>query len=186
MTDSLECDVLPEISNTSLETIHIEENSLADTEYQKFYNRNLNYSLDLKFLKNMDKNQLKNVVESNRHKYIDTDTLANSEDNILLEEPPMSCMSLLSLTDSEYKAENVLTDSEANFSRKMSFDMMRSIQDGEICSKCDKYFEVIREKYDDHMCIFKEALENNVNLEKIEALKKKLEFEIEKLKVEKR
>ncbi|GIY22141.1 PACT_coil_coil domain-containing protein [Caerostris darwini] len=184
ITDSLECDVLPEISNTSLETIHMEENSLTDTEYQKFLQQKSKLEFRLKILKNMDKNQLKTVVESNRQKYIDTDTLANSEDNILLEEPPMSCMSLLSLTDSEYKAENVLTDSETNFSRKMSFDMMRSIQDGEICSKCDKYFEVIREKYDDHMCIFKEALENNVNLEKIEA-QKKLEFEIEKLKVEK-
>ncbi|GFT96355.1 PACT_coil_coil domain-containing protein [Nephila pilipes] len=175
MTDSLESEVLPEISSA----VPLQ----SDPDYQKFISQKSKLESKLKFLKNMS-TELQESNQSNHQKYIDADTLVNSEDNILLEEPPMSCMSLLSLTDSEYRTENVLTDSETNFSRKVSFDMTRSMQDGEVCQKCDKYFELMREKYDDHMCIFKEALENNLNLEKNEAIKK-LESEIIKLKMEK-
>ncbi|GFY71719.1 PACT_coil_coil domain-containing protein [Trichonephila inaurata madagascariensis] len=173
MTDSLELQVLPEVSSAA---VPFENNQ----EYQKFVLQKSKLESKLKFLKNMSKE----LQETNHPKYIDTDTLVNSEDNLLLEEPPMSCMSLLSLTDSEYRTENVLTDSETNFSRKVSFDMIRSLQDREVCQKCDKYFELMREKYDDHMCIFKEALENNLTLEKNETVKR-LELEIDKLKIEK-
>ncbi|GFQ82069.1 PACT_coil_coil domain-containing protein [Trichonephila clavata] len=173
MTASLELQVLPEVSSA---TVPFENNQ----EYQKFVLQKSKLESKLKILKNMSKE----LQEMNHPKYIDSDTLVNSEDNLLMEEPPMSCMSLLSLTDSEYRTENVLTDSETNFSRKVSFDMIRSLQDGEVCQKCDKYFELMREKYDDHLCIYKEALENNLNLEKNEAVKK-LESEIDKLKIEK-
>lgn len=114
-----------------------------------------------------------------RQMSIDTDTLTNSEDNILFEEPPLSCMSLLSLTDSEYKTESVMTDSDLN-SRKVSLDMTRPPQDrGDFCTKCDRYYELVREKYDDHMCIFKDSLENglNIEIEKLKAEKNKLEEE---------
>ncbi|CAL1280063.1 unnamed protein product [Larinioides sclopetarius] len=182
MIDSLESDILPDVSRTVPETSQADEKSSIDPDYEKFLAEKSKIEAKLKLLKNFD-NEQKSSLQNNCQKYIDTETLVSSEDNILLEEPPMSCMSLLSLTDSEYRTENTMTDSETNFSRKVSFDMTRSMQDGEICSKCDKYFELMREKYDDHVCIFKEALENSLILEKTETLKK-LESEIEKLKID--
>ncbi|XP_055951884.1 pericentrin-like isoform X3 [Argiope bruennichi] len=183
MIDSLDSDVLPEVPSTVPESLQNDEKSSIDPDYEKFLAEKSKLETKLKLLKSFDK-ELQGTVQNNCPKFLDAETLVNSEDNILLEEPPMSCMSLLSLTDSEYRTENAMTDSETNFSRKVSFDMTRSMQDGEICLKCDKYFELMREKYDDHVCIFKEALENSLNLEKTEMLKK-LESEIEKLKIDK-
>ncbi|GBM04463.1 hypothetical protein AVEN_197882-2 [Araneus ventricosus] len=183
MIDSLESDIFPDVSKTVPEAFLVDEKASIDPDYEKFLAEKSKLETKLKLLKNFD-NEQQSTLQNNCQKYIDTETLVNSEDNILLEEPPMSGMSLLSLTDSEYRIENTMTDSETNFSRKVSFDMTRSMQDGEVCLKCDKYFELMREKYDDHVCIFKEALENNLNLEKTEVLKK-LESEVEKLKTDK-
>nr|XP_042909908.1 A-kinase anchor protein 9 isoform X3 [Parasteatoda tepidariorum]XP_042909909.1 A-kinase anchor protein 9 isoform X3 [Parasteatoda tepidariorum] len=125
---------------------------------------------------------LKDISLENRT--IENDNFTNSDDNLIMEEPPLSCVSLLSLTDSEYRTECITTDSEANFSRKVSLDSSRPAYDRDYCPKCDKYFELVKEKYDDHLCLLKESLENNLNLEKNEAVKK-LELEIDKIKSDK-
>ncbi|KAG8180339.1 hypothetical protein JTE90_016371 [Oedothorax gibbosus] len=166
MADSLETEELP---------------AMVDSDHQLLLLQKSKLESRIQILKKMDQKSL-NSQRNIRHMSIESDTLTNYEDNLLLEEPPLSCVSLLSLTDSEYKTDSVMTDSEFN-SRKVSLDIMRSPQEGDFCTKCDRFYELVREKYDDHMCIFKDTLENIHNIEKAEAVKN-LGLEIERLKMD--
>ncbi|XP_035223354.1 interaptin-like isoform X2 [Stegodyphus dumicola] len=157
-----------------------------ERDYESILRQKAKLQIRIKNLKQLDKE----LIEEEQNVYqrsVESDTLVNSEDNLLMDEPPLSCVSLLSLTDSECKTEYVTTDSETNFSRKVSFDMTKPAQEQEICVKCEKYLELVKEKYEDEICILKETLENNHSLQKMELLEsiKELKSEIEKLKSDK-
>ncbi|KFM74945.1 hypothetical protein X975_17297, partial [Stegodyphus mimosarum] len=153
-------------------------------DYESILRQKAKLEIRIKNLKQLDKELLEEEEQNVYQRSVESDTLVNSEDNLLMDEPPLSCVSLLSLTDSECKTEYVTTDSETNFSRKVSFDMTKSAQEQEICVKCEKYLELVKEKYEDEIYILKETLENNHSLQKTELLEsiKVLESEIEKLK----
>lgn len=110
-----------------------------------------------------------------------------SEDNIMMEELPLSCVSLLSLTDSEYKGDNIPTDSETNFSRKVSLDMSRSMQEREFCPRCERNADLLREKYENDIMNLKYQLEKTYSAQKKSLLEsmKKLKLDVCDLKTEK-
>lgn len=118
---------------------------------------------------------------------MDSDTMTMSDDNIMMEELPLSCISLLSLTDSEYKGDAVTTDSENNFSRKVSLDMSRSMQERDFCVRCERNVDLLREKYENDIMSLKEQLEKSFRAEKKESVElvKNLESEITHLRADK-
>lgn len=116
-----------------------------------------------------------NVQQFSHRLSLDSDTMTLSEDNIMMEELPLSCISLLSLTDSEYKGDNIPTDSETNFSRKISLDMSRSMQEREFCIRCERNADLLREKYENDIMNLKDQLEKSYSAQKkslLESLKK--------------